>query len=339
MGKYRFNLLSYSGADSCAKAVLRPRGSAMRMWVAALSVLVMLFGATSCGSHRSAASSGSSKSSSAVKRGPGSVTISSRLAPETRELLAEVQKWLGTAYRYGGTSHSGVDCSGLTMKVFDNALHIKLPRNSARQQEYCRRIGKNEMIEGDLVFFATGGAKGVNHVGIYVGSGKMVHASGSRGVIVSDLSEKYYVRNYHSSGRVELYYAMIGGKRGKKRKGKDDEIMIAEPVDGDVLARAEEMKHTGPGKRTAELLAAAEAAARRSMEAAAREAASGGSAEQVLAAGAAAGAGTMVSAAGVTVKTDGGVTISREAMELTRRKVLDDVIEQKVDSIVSEYFD
>ncbi len=56
-------------------------------------------------------------------------------------------------------------------------------------------------MEGDLVFFRTG-SKGVSHVGMYVGDGRIIHSSTSRGVIVSSLDESYYRRTYHSSGRV-----------------------------------------------------------------------------------------------------------------------------------------
>ena len=75
-------------------------------------------------------------------------------------------------------------------------------------------------MEGDLVFFRTG-SKGVSHVGMYVGDGRIIHSSTSRGVIVSSLDESYYRRTYHSSGsRVERYYAMISGKT-KQKQGQD----------------------------------------------------------------------------------------------------------------------
>jgi Cell wall-associated hydrolases (invasion-associated proteins) len=69
----------------------------------------------------------------------------------------------------------------------------------------CRKIGKGRLREGDLVFFSTGNkAKAyVNHVGIYLKTNKFLHASTSKGVIVSDLDEPYYMRAWACGGRVE----------------------------------------------------------------------------------------------------------------------------------------
>lgn len=147
-------------------------------------------------------------------------TSYSRLPDATMRLMAEADKWLGTPYRYGGTARGkGADCSGFVTQVFSDALAIKLPRNSARQQQWCSvlRGGRSEMVPGDLVFFSSGKRGGVNHVGLYVGDGKMIHSSSSKGVIVSSLDEAYYNRTYHSTGRVEPYYAMV------RRKGVPSE--------------------------------------------------------------------------------------------------------------------
>lgn len=135
----------------------------------------------------------------------------------TKRLMSEADKWLGTPYSYGGhTRGKGADCSGFVTQVFLDALSIKLPRNSSQQQQWCSILGggRRELIPGDLVFFTTGKkGSGVNHVGLYVGNGKMIHSSTSRGVIVSDLDEKYYADTYHSAGRVEPYYAMVGNRQ------------------------------------------------------------------------------------------------------------------------------
>lgn len=122
--------------------------------------------------------------------------------PELSKLMAEASKWVGTPYLYGGTKKSGVDCSGFVMNIFQDALGSKLPRTSRDQQAYCSSVKKSELRPGDLVFFATGKDSGrVSHVGLYIGDGRIVHASSSRGVIISDLSVNYYVKHYHSSGR------------------------------------------------------------------------------------------------------------------------------------------
>lgn len=124
--------------------------------------------------------------------------------PQINALISEATRWLGVPYRYAGNDMNGVDCSGLTSQVYLKSLKVKMPRNSREQQRWCLVVEKNELIPGDLVFFATGSDKNrVSHVGIYIGNGDIIHAS-SRGVIISSLNEKYYITRYHSSGRPEI---------------------------------------------------------------------------------------------------------------------------------------
>lgn len=128
----------------------------------------------------------------------------------TRMLMQEAYSWRGTPYRYGGKAKSGTDCSGFTMMTFLNALGIELPRNSAKQAEACRKISRSDLRPGDLVFFHGGGrGKKINHVGIYVGNHKMLHASGSRGVMESDIREDYFERHFHHAGRVTAFEKML----------------------------------------------------------------------------------------------------------------------------------
>lgn len=139
-----------------------------------------------------------------------------------KKLVEEASRWIGTPYRYAGASTDGTDCSGLVMTVFNKVLDVKLPRNSAKQQQACHQIDLDKAQPGDLVFFATGSDRGrVSHVGLYIGGGEMIHAS-SRGVIVSNLSEKYYARRFHSAGRVDIVDKIYADsrKRNKKRENK-----------------------------------------------------------------------------------------------------------------------
>ena len=116
----------------------------------------------------------------------------------------EVKSWIGTPYKYGGNNKRGVDCSGFVVQVYKKVYGVSLQRSSDLiYEKNCEKIKKNDLQEGDLVFFSTGRSKKINHVGIYLKSDKFVHASSSRGVIVSDLDESYYVRTYVSSGRVK----------------------------------------------------------------------------------------------------------------------------------------
>lgn len=117
-------------------------------------------------------------------------------------IVSEAIRWIGTPYQYAGNSTDGTDCSGLVMQVYDRAAGIKLPRNSAAQQQWCQPAIRDSIRPGDLLFFATGSDSArVSHVGIYIGKGEMIHASSSLGVIVSQIELPYYTQRYHSAGR------------------------------------------------------------------------------------------------------------------------------------------
>lgn len=134
------------------------------------------------------------------KKRSGKKSKKESLAPK---VVAEARKWLGTKYKYGGHSRSGTDCSGMTMQIFEDIAGIKLPRDSRSQQAFVEPLKRDDLAPGDLVFFASkvGGSR-VGHVGIYISKGDFIHASTSKGVIISNLGETYYDRHYHSSGRV-----------------------------------------------------------------------------------------------------------------------------------------
>ncbi len=137
--------------------------------------------------------------------------------PVTESLLREADSWIGTPYSWGGNDRNGVDCSGFVLQVYQRSLSIDLPRNSEKQMEFCRKIEKDELSPGDLVFFTVRGGDRVGHVGIYIGNGNMVHSSSSKGVIITPLDNPYFEKNYFSSGRVDRYYAMVD-KRAPKAK-------------------------------------------------------------------------------------------------------------------------
>lgn len=140
-----------------------------------------------------------------------------------KALVKSARGWLGTPYRYGGQTKKGTDCSGMTMVLFRDVAGVAIPRNSAAQRDYCFEIPKRRLEPGDLVFFRTSKGSGkVTHVGLYIGDGKMIHASSSRGVIISDLDEKYYLNHYHSSGRVfGITYAATGGRKQSDKEVPD----------------------------------------------------------------------------------------------------------------------
>ncbi|MBS1914093.1 MAG: C40 family peptidase [Bacteroidetes bacterium] len=110
--------------------------------------------------------------------------------PARRAVLDEAQRWLGTPYLFGGTTPSGVDCSGFVDNVF-RVVKRSLPRTAAAIAEAGSAVSLSQALPGDLVFFNTSGS-GVSHVGILVTPNSFIHASTSSGVIVSSLDETYY---------------------------------------------------------------------------------------------------------------------------------------------------
>ena len=107
----------------------------------------------------------------------------------------------GTRYRRGGTSRGGFDCSGFTRYVFAK-YGISLPHSSKAQACVGKRVSKDALQPGDLVFFHTY-RSGISHVGIYIGDGKFVHAARyGRGVRVDALSSSYYSSRYRGARRV-----------------------------------------------------------------------------------------------------------------------------------------
>lgn len=155
----------------------------------------------------------SSKGSTAqeVNTRPASKPEGKRHKPDTpaatskmgKALVSEARKWLGTPYVYGGHSRKGTDCSGFLMEVFRECAGISLPRSSREQQAYCHPIDREYLAVGDLVFFSSKRSGGrVSHVGMYIGDGRMIHASSSRGVVEDDLASQYFVTYYQGAGRV-----------------------------------------------------------------------------------------------------------------------------------------
>lgn len=119
-------------------------------------------------------------------------------------IIEEAETWIGTPYLYAGEEKGcGTDCSGMVMQVYMAALGCPIPRNSAKQAEFCRKLKANEVEAGDLVFFATGkDPEKVSHVGIVVENGGFIHSSSSKGVIVSKLSNPWYAKRLLMYGRI-----------------------------------------------------------------------------------------------------------------------------------------
>jgi hypothetical protein len=116
------------------------------------------------------------------------------------KLFSFIDEWYGAPYRFGGSSKAGVDCSAFTGNLMTSVFGVGLPRMAKDQYSACEHLGKEEMAEGDLVFFHTT-RKGISHVGIYLGNNKFVHASVASGVTISDMTDGYYARAFRAGGR------------------------------------------------------------------------------------------------------------------------------------------
>lgn len=115
-------------------------------------------------------------------------------------LRKEYNYWQGTPYRLGGNNKKGIDCSALVQNIYRNSFNIQLPRGTTRQAEMGSLIYKNNLKIADLVFFKTGWK--ARHVGIYLGDRQFLHASTSKGVMVSSLDNVYWRAKYWQSRRV-----------------------------------------------------------------------------------------------------------------------------------------
>ena len=121
------------------------------------------------------------------------------------QLINNAMEFIGVHYRGGGTSTSGMDCSGMVTATF-NIFGIKLPRSSFEQAQYGEKLDHSEIKKGDLVFFKTNGSKRINHVGMVTEVNgeeiKFIHSSTSKGVMVSSTNEPYYKRTFAQANRV-----------------------------------------------------------------------------------------------------------------------------------------
>lgn len=122
---------------------------------------------------------------------------------DNHKLYFEVADWIGVPYRYGGTNKRGVDCSGFSSSIYKKVYKTKIGRTTDDQQKTSRKVNKQELKEGDLVFFSNKRlSKKPTHVGIYLKDNKFVHASSSKGVMINNLKEDYYRRYWLEGGRI-----------------------------------------------------------------------------------------------------------------------------------------
>ncbi len=116
-------------------------------------------------------------------------------------LITQFEEWEGTPYYYGGLSKDGVDCSGFVYAVYLEQFGSIIPRTTGGQSGMGKEIPRSQLRPGDLVFFKTGHK--VRHVGIYYEQNQFIHASESKGVIISSLNNVYWRSKYWLAKRIE----------------------------------------------------------------------------------------------------------------------------------------
>lgn len=117
-------------------------------------------------------------------------------------LEAQYREWGGVPYRHGGYDRSGIDCSAFVQLTLSEQLGVRVPRTTQAQRSSGHSVAQRHLEPGDLVFFRTGKGAYGQHVGIYAGEGRFLHASTSQGVTMSRLDNPYWGRTYRQARRV-----------------------------------------------------------------------------------------------------------------------------------------
>ncbi len=113
-----------------------------------------------------------------------------------------IDDWYGTRYKWGGMDNNGIDCSAFSQKLYDEVFGLELDRTSRQQHRQSTRVKDiDKATEGDLIFFRIH-RLAISHVGVYLANGYFVHASRSRGVVISSLNNKYWSGRYAGCGRM-----------------------------------------------------------------------------------------------------------------------------------------
>jgi len=134
----------------------------------------------------------------------------SRRAKERQKKISTVigtaRTYIGTPYKWGGTTRAGLDCSGLLLNSF-KAINFSIPRTSKEQSKIGEKVKMKKLQPGDLVFFATGKRRRkITHVGLVTdvrgtSNIRFIHSSSSLGVIETNLFEDYYKKRFVTARR------------------------------------------------------------------------------------------------------------------------------------------
>ncbi len=172
-------------------------------------VTALLLGHASCRSGKESAKSENVNSNE--KKPKNNKKIAQKYAPillvdeddiSNIPLYSFIDDWYGVPYKYGGKNKNGIDCSNFTSTLYSQIYKKPIAGSSSGIFEQCRIISKNDLREGDLVFFIIEGKK-VSHIGVYLQNNKFVHATTKKGVMIDDLDSPYYKKYFHKAGRLK----------------------------------------------------------------------------------------------------------------------------------------
>ncbi|RFU71188.1 endopeptidase [Peribacillus saganii] len=134
----------------------------------------------------------------ALKGSASSKVAAAKSTVKSTAVVSNAKKYIGVPYKWGGTSRKGFDCSGFLYTAFKESGR-SIPRTVSSLYTKGKRV--SSPVPGDVVFFSTY-KKGASHAGIYVGSGKFIHASSSQGITISALSNSYWKPKYLGAKRI-----------------------------------------------------------------------------------------------------------------------------------------
>ncbi len=120
-----------------------------------------------------------------------------------QRIISTAGDWMGTPYKFGGTTREGVDCSAFIQIMYKQVFDMELPRRVREQRKMGLEVPREEMKPGDLVVFKTGVFfSNKQHIGIYLSQNRFLHASSSKGVTISSLEEPFWNKKFRTSRRL-----------------------------------------------------------------------------------------------------------------------------------------
>lgn len=112
-----------------------------------------------------------------------------------------IDEWYGVKYRMGGTTKKGVDCSAFVQHLYQYVFGYDILRTACLQFKESKKIDKEDLKEGDLVFFRVHTSR-ISHVGVYLRNNFFVHSASSKGVSIANLSNSYWSKYFAGGGRI-----------------------------------------------------------------------------------------------------------------------------------------